>query len=160
MAQYKYHDEDWLLEALASNTPAEIADECGVKTETVEKWIDKHGIQELDPTEESPVEAGEHSAADDDSSESLESDGESTVQSESQKVRAHTVDKDFPKRAELCGVGECRCCGSERMLAKQHLGGDTVGVCAICFDKLLGLTVNSKRSVIDNPSIPREELRE
>jgi hypothetical protein len=165
----EYHDEEWLLEALGENSIEEIADDCDVTTDTIERWIDKHGIVH---EEEQRVEE------DDNDSTATAVDTATTAEGESVENRASVTtddveqdvvevseddvhdssqesDTDFPDEIELVGVGVCQNCGREVMLGKHPVeANEHESVCAKCDEYLRGKTTNTKRTIIDNPRVP------
>lgn len=147
---YPYHDEEWLLGALGEQSVGEIADECDVTVDTIERWIDKHGIVH---EREQPVDEGEEVPRENIDSDDLEQDAE-TVHTQSEKASARTIDKSLPEGAEVIDEDECECCGYVHRLCNHTvMAGDIVQVCAACEDRLRGLTPNAKRSVLNNPII-------
>jgi len=147
---YPYHDEDWLIEALGEKSVTEIADECDVRVETIEKWIAKHGI--VHETEQ-PIDEGDDVSRETIEVDDLDQDAD-TVHTESEKTEARTIDKSLPEGQMVAGTGVCECCDTVHKLCNHTImAGEIVEVCAACDERLRGMTPNPKRSVITNPRI-------
>jgi len=174
--RYPYHDEDWLLDALGESSVEEIAEDCDVTPETIERWIDKHGIVHSTESradsnaeltrEQQEGESVERESIDSDdvetgeavevSEEDVHSDDEGvTVSTESEKARAHPSTSDFPEEIQRLGVGQCQCCGAEAMLGAHTISGaEEESVCAKCDEYLRGKTINTKNTILENPTVP------
>ena len=165
----EYHDEGWLLEALGENSIEEIADDCDVTEDTIERWIDKHGIvnEDEEPVDDdataqqvdtqaqpdSVAQEGETVNRETITTEDVESD--EAVVSEDDVHESGDEDSAFPESIQTLGVGVCQNCGREEMLGAHTVrAGEEVSVCAKCDDYLRGSTSNSKRTIINNPRIP------
>lgn len=165
----EYHDKDWLLEALGEQSVEEIADDCDVTVDTIERWVDKHGI--VNESEE-PVDNDDNDStatavdtaqtAEGQSVENRESVTSDDVEQDVIEVSEDDVhdssqesDTTFPDAVELVGVGVCQNCEREAMLGAHPVeASEHESVCAKCDDYLRGKTTNTKRTIIENPRIP------
>lgn len=165
--EYPYHEEGWLLEELGSSTVEEIAESCDVTKQTINRWIDKHNIQQVDTRaaeegesvnnrtiiESSDVEKDEVEV----SEEKVHSDSSKSVDVEttSETVEATSDTKDFPEQIQRLGVGVCQNCNKEDMLGAHPIqAGEEESVCSRCDEYLRGCTINTKRTIINNPIAP------
>lgn len=176
--RYPYHDQDWLLEKLGSNSVEEISDIADVTPQTIERWIDKHGIEYTSPEPQVNTAASEgatvpretidtntvetndvvveESEVHDDGIDGGGDGGETTVETNSERAHAHTNDVSFPEQIKLLGVGRCQMCYREEQMLGAHpvSGPDEVSVCDRCDDWMRGLTPNTKRTTLNNPRVP------